>query len=60
MKNLDPIVAEVRKNREKLLAEFDGDINKLRTHLAEQRPKWENLGFHYETVAERQARFKQY
>lgn len=56
---VDPIVTEVRKNREKLLEKFDGDINKLRTHLDEQRPKWEDLGFRYETVAERQSRFAQ-
>jgi len=52
----DPIVAEVRKNREELLAEFDGDIDKLHEHLAAQRPKWEAAGFRYETENETQAR----
>lgn len=52
----DPIVAEVRKNREELLAEFDGDIIELHKHLAEQRAKWEALGFRYETQEERKTR----
>jgi hypothetical protein len=52
----DPIVAEVRKNREELLAEFDGNMKKFREDLAKQRPKWEAMGFRYETEEERQAR----
>ena len=52
----DPIVAEVRKNREELLAEFGGDTKKLREYFATQRPVWEAAGFHYETEEERQAR----
>ena len=53
----DPIVAEVRKNREEWFAEFDCDPIKLREYLDVQRPKWEAAGFHYETEEKRQARF---
>ena len=52
----DPIVAEVRRTREKILAEFGGDTKKLREHLTAQRPKLEAAGFHYETEEELQAR----
>jgi hypothetical protein len=52
----DPIVAEVRKNREDLLAEFDGDIDKLRQNLDELRTGWKAAGFHYVTEEERHAR----
>ena len=52
----DPIIAEVRKNREAILAEFDGDMGKLQKSLAAERPKWEAMGFRYETEEERQAR----
>ncbi|MCL1872904.1 MAG: hypothetical protein FWF85_02170 [Clostridiales bacterium] len=52
----DPIVDEVRKNREELLAEFGGDINKLDAYLEPKRPAREAAGFHYVTEEERQAR----
>jgi hypothetical protein len=52
----DPIVAEVRKTREDLLAEFDGDMNKLHQYLAKQQPVWEAAGFRYVTEEERQTR----
>ena len=53
----DPIVAEVRKNREDLLAEFSGDTKKLTAHLISKRLERKAAGVHYETEAERQARF---
>jgi len=52
----DPIVAEVRKNREEWFAEFDYDPVKLREHLDAQRPKWEAAGLRFETEERRQAR----
>jgi hypothetical protein len=52
----DPIVAEVRKNREELLAEFGGDTKKLTEYLAAKRPAREAAGVRYETADERQAR----
>ncbi len=52
----DPIVAEVRKNREEMFAEFGGDVGRLHRYLAEQQPTWEAAGFHYETEEKRQAR----
>ena len=52
----DPIVAEVRKNREELLAEFDGDIAKLDKHIATKRAMRKAAGVRYETEAERQTR----
>ncbi|MDR2599262.1 MAG: hypothetical protein LBC73_03200 [Oscillospiraceae bacterium] len=53
----DPIVAEVRKNREDLLAEFNGDTKKLSAYLKTKRPEMEAAGLRFETAAERQARF---
>jgi len=55
---IDPIVAEVRRNREELFAEFDYDPVKLHEYLDSQRPLWEAAGFHYESEEERQARFE--
>ena len=52
----DPIVAEVRKNREEWFAEFDCDPVKFHEYLEAQRPKWEAAGFRYETEEKRQAR----
>ena len=52
----DPIVAEVRKNREELLAEFGGDTQKLTAYLESKRPEREAAGFRYVTEDERQAR----
>ena len=54
----DEIIAEVRKNREELLAEFDGDGRKLTEYLISQRPIMEAAGVRYETDEERQARFE--
>ena len=53
----DPIVAEVRKNREEWYAEFDYDAGKLREYIISQRPEMEAAGVRYETEAEREARF---
>ena len=52
----DPIVAEVRKNREELLADFGGDINKLDEHIAAKRATRKAAGVRYETEEERQTR----
>ena len=54
----DPIVAEVRRNREAMLAEFDGDIRKLDVYLESKRPEREAAGFRYVTEEERQARLE--
>ena len=53
---IDPIVAEVRRNREELFAEFDCDTLKLREYLDSQRPIWEAAGVRYELEEKRQAR----
>ena len=52
----DPIVAEVRRNREAMLAEFGGDTKKLTAYLESKRPELEAAGFNFVTEAERQAR----
>jgi hypothetical protein len=52
----DPIVAEVRKNREEMLAEFGGDTKKLTEYLESKRPEMEAAGLRFETEEERQAR----
>jgi hypothetical protein len=52
----DPIVAEVRKNREELLADFGGDIKKLDEHIESKRAMRKAAGVRYETADERQAR----
>ena len=53
---IDPIVADVRNNREELFAEFDNDYAKLREHLDSQRLIWEASGVCYVSEDERQAR----
>ena len=55
---IDPIVAEVRKNREEWFAEFDYDVSKLHAYLESKRPEWEAAGAHYVTEEERQARLE--
>ena len=55
-KYFDPIVAEVRKNREDMLAEFDGDTTKLIAYLETKRPFREAAGCRYITAEERQVR----
>jgi len=54
--SIDPIVAEVRKNREELFAEFDYDADKLTAYLEFKRPEREAAGFRYVTAEEQQAR----
>jgi len=54
----DPIVAEVRKNREEMLTKFDGDTRKLTTYLESKRPEMEAAGFRFVTEEERQARIE--
>jgi len=56
---IDSIVAEVRRNREAMLAEFDGDTMRLTAYLEAQRPFWEAAGFRFETEENRQARIAQ-
>jgi hypothetical protein len=55
-KHCDPIVAEVRKNREDMLAEFSGDTKKLTAYLKSKRPIREAFGCRYVTAEERQLR----
>ena len=55
-KDYDPIVAEVRKNREDMLADFDGDTKKLTAYLETKRPIREAAGCRYVTAEERQER----
>ena len=52
----DPVIAEVRRNRVELLAEFGGDTNKLIEHVKSQETAMEAAGFRYETEAEFEAR----
>ena len=52
----DPIVAEVRKNREDMLAEFEGDTKKLIAYLKTKHPIRKAAGCCYVTAEERQAR----
>lgn len=54
----DPIVAEVRKNREALFAEFDYDAEKFREYIDAQRPILETEGFRYETEEDRKTRIE--
>jgi len=51
---IDPIVAEVRRNREELL-EMYGGIEGYRKHLDEMRPIYEAQGWKYLTPEEVQA-----
>ena len=52
----DSIIAEVRKNRTELLAEFDGDTKKLIEYLIAQMPAMEAAGWEYETETELETR----
>jgi hypothetical protein len=52
----DPIVAEVRKNREEILAEFGGDTKKLSIYLKSIQPEMEAAGFRFVTKEEQQER----
>jgi len=52
----DSIIAEVRKNRTELLAEFDDDAKKLIEHLIAQKPAMEVAGWKYETETELETR----
>jgi hypothetical protein len=52
----DPIVAEVRRNREAMLAEFDGDTKKLTAHLESKRQEMESAGYRFETAEKRKKR----
>ena len=55
----DPIIAEVRKNREAMLAEFDGDTKKLTAYLDSKWSDWEAIGFRYETPEAREIRLEE-
>jgi hypothetical protein len=47
----DPIVAEVRQNRAKLLKMYGG-IEGLNRHLEDERPQLEKEGWHFATSEE--------
>lgn len=47
----DPILAEVRKNREKLLEKYGG-IDGLHKHMDEERPRLEREGWRFVTGEE--------
>ncbi len=52
----DPIVAEVRRNRKELLADFGGDIKKLDAHIDNKQRTREAAGVRYVTEADMHAR----
>ena len=54
----DSVIAEVRKSRTELLADFGGDTEKFIEHLIAQRPAMEVAGWKYETEAELETRKK--
>jgi hypothetical protein len=47
----DPIIAEVRRNREKLL-EIYGGIEGLHKHMDDERPQLEKEGWHFASAEE--------
>ncbi|MDR2759375.1 MAG: hypothetical protein LBB78_08340 [Spirochaetaceae bacterium] len=47
----DPIIAEVRRNREKLL-EIYGGVDGLHKHMDDERPQLEKDGWHFVTSEE--------
>jgi len=53
---IDPIVAEVRKNREEWFAEFDYDATKFQEYIMEQQAKNKAAGVRNMSEEERQAR----
>ena len=53
---IDPIVAEVRKNREEWFAEFDCDTIKFQDYIREQQAKNKAAGVSYMSEEERQTR----
>jgi len=52
----DSVIAEVRKNRTELLAEFDDDTKILIEYLIAQKPAMEVEGWKYETETELETR----
>jgi hypothetical protein len=52
----DPIVAEARRNRKELLADFGGDIKRLDAYLESKQSEREAAGARYVTAEEMQAR----
>ncbi|MDR1001378.1 MAG: hypothetical protein LBL96_11375 [Clostridiales bacterium] len=48
----DPIVAEVRRNRKELLADFGGDIRKLDAYIDSKQREREAAGVRYVTEEE--------
>jgi hypothetical protein len=50
----DPILAEVRRNKAKLL-EMYGGIEGLHKHMDEDRPRLEKEGWHFATEEEMEA-----
>jgi hypothetical protein len=55
----DPIIAEVRRTREKLLEKYGG-AEGYSKHLDETRPFWEAQGWHFETPEEYAVRIAQH
>ena len=53
---IDPIVAEVRKNREEWFAEFDYDAIKFQEYMREQQTRNKDAGIRYISQEDRQAR----
>ena len=51
----DPIIADVRRNREALLSDFNGDIHQLIQYLKEQHPTKEAAGWKAITIKEIEA-----
>ena len=49
---VDPIVADVRRNRESLLADFGGDIHELIQSLKKRHPVMESTGWEAVTIEE--------
>ena len=52
---VDPIVADVRRNRESLLADFGGDIHELLQSLKKRHPVMESTGWKAVTIEEVEA-----
>ena len=51
----DPIVTDVRRNREAILADFNGDIHRLIQYLKEQHSAMEASGWKAVTIKDVEA-----
>jgi Skp family chaperone for outer membrane proteins len=52
----DPIVAEVRRNREAIFDEYGGDMKRYQTHLQELEKELKAQGWKFETPDKLEAR----